>query len=171
MNLREKTEKEKERKYRDMNLLLERAVYLAKITYFTGSKDMKIRIIGGNADIGLPPDHGQGHPLPEWIIPEDREKLKQYEPHPMNQNMEADEIICRSDATGERRSYRMAVMRDAANQDLYIGVLQDISASIAMEAKQKELIRSLNNYVENERIINAGLSQIVKEENFEKKYR
>ena len=37
-----------------------------------------------------------------------------------------------------------------------------------MEAKQKELIRSLNNYVENERIINAGLSQIVKEENFEK---
>lgn len=169
MNLREKTEKEKERKYRDMNLLLERAAYLAKITYFTGSKDMKIRIIGGNADIGLPPDHGQGHPLPEWIIPEDREKLKQYEPHPMNQNMEADEIICRSDATGERRSYRMAVMRDAANQDLYIGVLQDISASIAMEAKQKELIRSLNNYVENERIINAGLSQIVKEENFEKK--
>lgn len=168
MNLREKTEKEKERKYRDMNLLLERAAYLAKITYFTGSKDMKIRIIGGNADIGLPPDHGQGHPLPEWIIPEDREKLKQYEPHPMNQNMEADEIICRSDATGERRSYRMAVMRDAANQDLYIGVLQDISASIAMEAKQKELIRSLNNYVENERIINAGLSQIVKEENFEK---
>ena len=168
MNLREKTKKEKERKYRDMNLLLERAAYLAKITYFTGSKDMKIRIIGGNADIGLPPDHGQGHPLPEWIIPEDREKLKQYEPHPMNQNMEADEIICRSDATGERRSYRMAVMRDAANQDLYIGVLQDISASIAMEAKQKELIRSLNNYVENERIINAGLSQIVKEENFEK---
>ena len=168
MNLREKTEKEKERKYRDMNLLLERAAYLAKITYFTGSKDMKIRIIGGNADIGLPPDHGQGHPLPEWIIPEDREKLKQYEPHPMNQNMEADEIICRSDATGERRSYRMAVMRDAANQDLYIGVLQDISASIAMEAKQKELIRSLNNYVENERIINAGLSQMVKEENFEK---
>lgn len=73
MNLREKTKKEKERKYRDMNLLLERAAYLAKITYFTGSKDMKIRIIGGNADIGLPPDHGQGHPLPEWIIPEDRE--------------------------------------------------------------------------------------------------
>lgn len=60
MNLREKTEKEKERKYRDMNLLLERAAYLAKITYFTGSKDMKIRIIGGNADIGLPPITDRG---------------------------------------------------------------------------------------------------------------
>lgn len=162
------TQKQQARQLATRNLLLNQAADLARITYFSGNASTEVRMLGGGALAGLTAEDGRNRTLLEWVIPEDREELLRLYRQLENGECEVVETVCRSEAGGERRSYRLVVMRDRQSPGLYIGVLQDISASLEMENERQKLIRTLNNYVENERIINACLSQIVLEEDFDR---
>ena len=149
------------------NQLLNRAADLAKITYFIGNRKAEIKIIGGNA-AGFLSAEDVFCDIRPWIIREDRENFERNRKGLMAGKQDIVDMVCRSDSTGERRSYRILVIRDVQNKDAYLGVLQDITDTVAMEEERQTLIRSLNNYVENEKIVNACLSQIVLEDDFDK---
>lgn len=161
-------QQEQARRLSMQNLLLNNAAAVAKITYFTGNAEGDARIIGGSTGTGLPVEHSRSFRFEDWLIPEDRGEFSQLRTGIVSGEHDTLEMVCRSDAAGDRRSYRLVVTRDRNDRKLFIGVLLDISADIAMAAERQELIKSLNNYVENERIVNAGLSQIVLEEDFDR---
>lgn len=150
------------------NLLLSNAAAMAKITYFSGNANAEVRIIGGNTGLGFGLDESAPCRFTEWLVPEDRDEFERQRGELTSGSRRMIEMVCRSAATGERRSYRLQAMRDSGNAELYYGVLLDVTAEVTMEQERQELIKSLNNYVENERIINAGLSQIVLEEDFDR---
>ena len=161
-------QQEQARRLSMQNLLLNNAAAVAKITYFTGNAEGDARIIGGSTGTGLPVEHSRSFRFEDWLIPEDRGEFSQLRTGIVSGEHDTLEMVCRSDAAGDRRSYRLVVTRDRNDRKLFIGVLLDISADIAMAAERQELIKSLNNYVENERIVNAGLSQIVLEVDFDR---
>ena len=161
-------QKEQARQLATQNLLLSRVADLARITYFVGAPAAEIKIIGGNREIGLAGDPGQWRPLDGWLTAGDRRAFGELWRKLIAGEQDVLEMICRSEATGERRSYRLVIMRERYDAGICIGMLQDVSDNVALEEERQNLIRSLNNYVVNERIINACLSQIVLEEDFDR---
>ncbi len=156
-------QKEQERQLQTMNLMLNNASEIASITYFTGDHEANATLIGGAEDIGLPAD-GMPHSLHDWIIPEDHEELDIQRHKVLSDSSYMADIVCRSDATGMRRSYRLIVQRSRHDESICVGILQDITSSVTLENERQDLIRSLHNYVENEKIVNACLAQIAMED-------
>ena len=147
-----------------LNLLLSNAAAVAKITYFTGNSAGEFRVIGGSTAIGLPTEGPRPFRLVDWLAPEDRAGFGETCRRILAGGDDSLEMVCRSDASGELRSYRLILSPDRNHPESFIGILSDITAGVTLEAERQELIKSLNNHVENERIVNAGLSQIVLEE-------
>ncbi len=158
-------QKEQEKQLQTMNLMLNNASEIARITYFTGDLDTNISVIGGAADIGLPKD-AEKYLLLDWVIPEDREELDRQRRNVLADSSYTGSMVCRSTATGELRSYRLIVQRSRHDDSICVGLLQDISDYVALENERKKLIRSLHNYVEGEKAFNACLSQIAMEDDF-----
>ncbi len=157
-------QKEQSRQVATQNLLLNNAAGIAQITYFQGTAEADIEIIGGNRAIGLPEGYSKFY---DWLIPEDREMFELNRSLIVGGRTDLVEMKCRSDATGQRRSYRLVATRDKQDPTLFIGILQDVTQNTVLEEERLDLIKALNNYIENEKIVNAGLSQILAEENFE----
>ncbi len=158
-------QKEQEKQLQTMNLMLNNASEIARISYFTGDHDTNVTIIGGAADIGLPTD-GEKQSLLNWVVPEDREELERQRLKVMADGSYMCNMICRSNATGELRSYRLIVQRSRLDERISVGLLQDITDYVALENERQKLIRSLHNYVEGEKAFNACLSQIAMEDDF-----
>ncbi len=160
-------QKEQERQLATRNLLLNRAADLARITYFAGDLCGRLKLLGGNLDIGLNADPEKLYQFSDWLIPEDRPEFEARHHAFVTGENETIEMVCRSAASGRIRHFRLAVIRDRdARNSSSIGVLQDITSEVSLEAERGELIQSLKNHAEHERIVNACLSQIVREEGF-----
>ena len=149
------------------NLQLNRVAELARITYFIGDGELEVRIIGGNRDIGFSGFEEAPVNLLLWTIPEDRPELQRQRDLIVSGRQDYAELVCRSDSSGMRRTFRLLVARDC-DSGCHFGFIQDITADIALENEHKELIRSLEGYVENERVMNSCLSQIMLEEDFDR---
>jgi len=149
------------------NLLLSNAAALAHITYFSGNETGDCRVIGGSTAIGLPTDGFHPFRFSGWLVPEDREMFEALCRRIIAGADNSLEMVCRSEVSGERRSYRLVVSPDRNRPECFVGILFDITAAVAFETERQELVKSLKNHVENERIVNAGLSQIVLEEGFD----
>jgi len=149
------------------NLLLSNAAAIARITYFSGGPTGDCRVIGGSTAIGLPSDGFHPFRFSGWLVPEDRGPFDELCRRIIAGADNSLEMVCRSEASGERRSYRLVVSPDRNRPECFVGILFDITAAVAFEIERQELIKSLKNHVENERIVNAGLSQIVLEEGFD----
>ncbi|MDR0931674.1 MAG: PAS domain-containing protein, partial [Victivallales bacterium] len=158
--------KKQEQRLSMQNLLLSNAAAIAKITYIAGGANAQVNIIGGNSEIGM--DKNGANSLTDWLFVDDREEFeRQFRELNSGDRKEID-MMCRSTATGDMRDYRLQGTRDNKDNELYYGVLLDVTVQVAKSRERREFIKQLNGYVENERIINMVLSQIILDKNFDR---
>ncbi len=157
-----------ERQLQTLNVLLNSAASLAHITYFSGDKDARITLIGGDSGIGAVLDADGSFSLMDWMIPEDREEFEAKRRLTVAPGEYMLEMTCRARVGEELRNYSLLGIRSKHDPELYIGVLQDITARVLMEDERQDLIRSLHDYVKNERVVNECLTQIVVESSFDR---
>lgn len=160
-------QREQEQQLKVKNLQLNRVAELARITYFVSYGELEVKIIGGNRDIGFSWLEDESVNLLQWVIPEDRPEMERQHDQMISGQIKYAELVCRSDASGMRRTFRLLVTRDS-NSRHYFGFIQDITADIALTNERRELVRTLECYVENERVMNSCLSQIMLEEDFDR---
>ncbi len=158
-------EREQKKQLATLNLLLNNAAALAKISYFTGDRNSMIEQIGGAPLPGLAISvPGEGVQLADWIEPADLPEFEKQKHLLVNGHVPSLDMLCHS--AGTKRDYRLTVRRNEYDQNQYLGALQDVTESVALANERQELIRTLQNYVECERSVNAGLAQIVMEDDF-----
>lgn len=147
------------------NVFLSRAGEIAGITYFKGNEAGEIRLLGGclrNTD--ALEDNGK---FEEWLIPEDRPFFLEEKEALVSGRKSRVEFICRSAASGEIRTSKLYATAYSRSENVYLGILQDITDAMKLENEKNDLIVKQNAYVENEKIINASLTQLVQDENFD----
>lgn len=147
------------------SLLLSRVAEVSRITYFIREDDYDVRLIGGSTDIGVSKIGSDPINLWLWAIPEDRPEMARQRKL-LESGQSSVEFVCRSDASGGRRSFRLVVIR--GENDSHLGIIQDITDSVNLENQHNALIGKLENYVENERITNSCLSQIMLDDDFDR---
>lgn len=154
-------QKNQEHRLSTMNLLLNRAADLARITYFSGDPLGVFNIIGGNSDIGMTKSSDNDLSFKDWLIPDDQKKLEN-KCHELAENSNCNhvELLCHSEASGKLRSYRMVIMQENNDTRILNGVLQDITDTVAMEHEREELLENLKTYAEHERLMNSILENI-----------
>jgi len=148
------------------NLLLNRAAEVAQMTYFKGDRSGRITWLGGNEDMGV---SRQGSILlRDVVVAEDAASIVRACLELTEGRKTVVELVCRTETTGPRRSVRLRVSSREQADGAFFGIMQDITAQVEAETLKNDLIQRLNNYIENERVLNNCLAQSVLEDDFDK---
>lgn len=148
------------------NLLLNRAAEVAQMTYFQGDRNGRIAWLGGNEDLGL--SSRNGALLRDWVIPADAAAVARACLELTEGRGAVVELVCRTDAMGPRRSVRLRMSSREQADGAFFGIMQDITTQVESETLKNDLIQRLNNYIENERVLNNCLAQSVLEDDFDR---
>ncbi|HOG50674.1 MAG TPA: ATP-binding protein, partial [Lentisphaeria bacterium] len=148
------------------NLLLNRAAEVAQMTYFKGDRSGRITWLGGNEDMGI--SRLSSILLREVVVEEDAASIVRACLELTEGQRTVVELICRTELTGPRRSTRLRMSSREQADGAFFGIMQDITAQVEAETLKNDLIQRLNNYIENERVLNNCLAQSVLEDNFDK---
>ncbi|WP_176014131.1 ABC transporter substrate binding protein [Victivallis sp. Marseille-Q1083] len=148
------------------NVFLKRAGEIAEIIYFKGNAAGKVSLLGGNLrNAGTLKDNGE---FVEWLLAEDRPAFLEEKKALVEGRKEVLEFVCRATAvSGEIRTYQLYATAYSRRDDIYLGILQDVTEAVKATAEKNDLILKQKAYVENEKIINACLTQLVQDENFD----
>ncbi|MBS1370551.1 MAG: PAS domain-containing protein [Lentisphaeria bacterium] len=148
------------------NVFLKRAGEIAGITYFKGDADGNIQLLGGSeANTGSLTGNGK---FEEWLLPEELPAFRKVQKELTSGGKEVVELICRSAASGGIRTYKLFATAYSRTENIYLGILQDVTEAMELEEEKNSLIVRLNAYVENEKIINGCLTQLVQDEDFDR---
>ena len=148
------------------NLFLNRAGEIARITYFKGDAGGNISVIGGNLESGLPRPGEVGR-FADWMEPEDRDGFEAAKSRLVSGSDEILEYVCHSRASGRLGSYYVCVTAYDRKEGVFLGIVQDITDSVEAENEKSELIKRQASYLENEKIVNRCMSQMISEEDFD----
>ncbi len=148
------------------NLLLNRAAEVAQMTYFKGDRSGRVTWLGGNEDMGI--SRQSSTLLREWVVAGDAASIVRACLELTEGRGTVVELICRTEVTGPRRSMRLRMSSREQADGAFFGIMQDITAQVESETLKNDLIQRLNNYIENERVLNNCLAQSVLEDDFDK---
>ncbi len=148
------------------NEFLRRAGEIAGITCFRSNVAETINLLGGSGtNIGGLKNNGT---FEDWLTPEDRPAFQEEKEALVSGRRELMELICHSAASGMERTYKLYAAAYSRTEDIYLGILQDITGPMKLESEKNDLILRQKAYVENEKIINACLTLLVRDENFDR---
>ena len=148
------------------NLLLNRAAEVAQMTYFKGDRSGRVTWLGGNEDMGI--SRKSSILLRDVVVEEDAASIVRACLELTEGQKTVVELVCRTEMTGPRRSMRLRMSSREQADGAFFGIMQDITAQVEAETLKNDLIQRLNNYIENERVLNNCLAQSVLEDDFDK---